>query len=452
MWISLSENILRELDGIKCSLEERTDFLNNRVRPVVVTYPSRTEEVVKIVNVAREHGLPIVVWGVGTSLAGHLVCDGCILIDMKFMDKIVEINDTEWYVRVQPGLILSKLNEELKKIGFFIPPEPASSFACSVGGVVNNASGGMRSVRYGTFRDWVLALEVVLPSGKVIRVGEPFVKNRAGYDLVHLFVGSEGTLGIVTEIWFKIIPVPEEVKYSIMMELSDFRQGTEIIRELRKNRVVIDVAEYMDGLVAKTINKHFNTNIPESVGGTITLSSSSTYREKIEKILRQHSVTFTEVDEDKTLSERALAGLALKAEWNERVSEDIVVPLSKLDEAFMKIKELEEKSGVKIAILGHIADGNLHPNILISSRDDPRLTKIYDEIGRIAIILGGSISGEHGIGYMKADLMKEQLTAHNGIEVLKIMNDIKGCIDPHHFMNPGKFVELAWSRYLINKD
>lgn len=110
----MSENILRELDGIKCSLEERTDFLNNRVRPVVVTYPSRTEEVAKIVNIAREHGLPIVVWGGGTSLAGHLVCDGCILIDMKFMDKIVEINDTEWYVRVQPGLILSKLNDELK--------------------------------------------------------------------------------------------------------------------------------------------------------------------------------------------------------------------------------------------------------------------------------------------------------------------------------------------------
>ena len=191
------EEQLREL-GLEFTKEVREDFVNFRADPLAVVYPRSEEDVIKLVNFAREKKIPIVPWGAGTSLTGAVACKGCILVDMRYMSSILEINEVDWYARVQPGVNLGKLNEELSKRGFFFPPDPASFFLCTVGGAVANSSGGMRGVRYGTFREWVLALRVVLSSGEVIRVGEPLRKNRAGYDLVHLFVGSEGTLGTVS--------------------------------------------------------------------------------------------------------------------------------------------------------------------------------------------------------------------------------------------------------------
>ncbi|MEM3245083.1 MAG: FAD-binding oxidoreductase, partial [Metallosphaera sp.] len=196
------EKEMKELN-LTTSKESREDFLSYKVKPSVIVYPRTEEEIVKVVDYANRKRIPIVTWGAGTSLTGAVSCEGCILIDMKYMSSILEINDVDWYVRTQPGVNLEYLNKKLMERGFFLPPDPASFFLCSVGGAVANSSGGMRGVKYGTFRDWVLALKVVLPTGEIVKIGEPLRKNRAGYDLTHLFVGSEGTLGVITEIWFR---------------------------------------------------------------------------------------------------------------------------------------------------------------------------------------------------------------------------------------------------------
>ncbi|BFH73723.1 FAD-binding protein [Sulfurisphaera javensis] len=426
---------------------EREDFVGFKVRPKIIVYPKDENDVVKVVNYARETKTPIVVWGAGTSLSGHLMCEGCILLDVsKYMNKILEINDIDWYARVQPGVNLEFLNKKLMEKGFFFPPDPASFFLCTVGGATANSSGGMRGVKYGTFRDWILALKVVLPNGKIVKVGEPLRKNRGGYDLVHLFVGSEGTLGIITEIWLRITPLPKRKVYTILAYMNSLEDTAETIVELRRKRILPEISEYMDVDVIKALNKHLNANLKESEGGAFIISIEDDYLTEIKEILKGREFIITEEEEaERIYSIRAQAAIALRAESKYMFVEDIVVPVSKLIEAIRKLKEIERKYRIRMPVIAHIGDGNLHPNIML---DDISLAeKIFEEVARIAIELGGSISGEHGIGFQKAKLLAEQIVSHNGEEVLRIMKGIKDLIDPYGIMNPNKYVELAYNTW-----
>ena len=436
------------LEGIEISEgEEREDFVGFKVKPKFIAYPKSEEEVVKIVNYARETKTPIVVWGAGTSLSGHLMCDGCILVDMsKYMNKILEINDIDWYARVQPGVNLELLQRKVEEKGFFFPPDPASFFLCTVGGATANSSGGMRGVKYGTFRDWVLALKVVLPNGKIVKIGEPLRKNRGGYDLVHLFVGSEGTLGIITEIWLRLMPLPKRKTYTVLAYMNSLEDTAETIVELRRKRILPEIAEYIDLEVIKALNKHLNANLKESEGGILIISVEEDYLEDLKAILKGKEYEIAEGEEaERIYSIRAQSAIALRAESNYMFVEDIVVPVSKLVEAIKRLKEVEKKYNIKMPVISHIGDGNLHPNIIL---DDPSKAEvIFEEVARIAIDLGGSVSGEHGIGVQKAKLLAEQIVKHNGEDVLKIMKGIKDLIDPYGIMNPNKYVELAYKMW-----
>ncbi|BCS92534.1 FAD-binding oxidoreductase [Metallosphaera javensis (ex Sakai et al. 2022)] len=431
--------------GLETSVETREDFVNFRVNPRVVVYPRSEEEVVKVVRYAYENGLPIVPWGAGTSLTGAVSCEGCILLDMRHMSSILEINDVDWFVRVQPGVNLEFLNRKLMERGFFLPPDPASFFLCSVGGAVANSSGGMRGVKYGTFRDWVLSLRVVLPTGEVVQVGEPFRKNRAGYDLVHLFTGSEGTLGVVTEIWFRIIPLPKEKMISLLSFMPDLDSTAGVIQDMRRAGILPEIAEYIDNEVIVALNTQLSAGLRESRGGLLMLRVEEHDLEKMREILgKWHGETSILSDEEweRIYSLRAQSAIALKAMAKEMYVEDIVVPVSKLVEAVRRLKELEEKYQVKMPVIAHIGDGNLHPNILL--KDRRMADELFEEVGKIAIDLGGSVSGEHGIGLQKARLMGLQIQRHSGVKVLEIMKGIKDLVDPRGIMNPGKYVELAY--------
>ena len=435
------------LEGIEISEGEREDFVGFKVKPKFIAYPKDEEEIVKIVNYARETKTPIVTWGAGTSLSGHLMCEDCILVDMsKYMNKILEINDIDWYARVQPGVNLEFLNKKLEEKGFFFPPDPASFFLCTVGGATANSSGGMRGVKYGTFRDWVLALKVVLPNGKIVKIGEPLRKNRGGYDLVHLFVGSEGTLGIITEIWLRITPLPKRKTYTFLAYMNSLEDTAEVIRELRMRKILPEIAEYIDLDVIKALNKNLNANLKESEGGILIISIEEDYLEDLKLVLKGREYEIAEGEEaEKIYSIRAQSAIALKAESKYMFVEDIVVPVSKLVEAIKRLKEVERKYNIRMPVISHIGDGNLHPNILI---DDPSKAEvIFEEVARIAIDLGGSVSGEHGIGVQKAKLLAEQIVKHNGEDVLKIMKGIKDLIDPYDIMNPNKYVELAYKTW-----
>ncbi|BCU66907.1 FAD-binding oxidoreductase [Sulfolobales archaeon HS-7] len=433
------------MDEIEHNVEEREDFTGIKLRPSIIYYPKNEEEVVKIVNYARERRIPVISWGAGTSLSGHLKCDGCILIDMKYMNKILEINDIDWYVRVQPGVNLEKVFKEVESKGFFLPPDPASFFLCTVGGATANSSGGMRGVKYGSFREWVLAVKVVLPNGHVVKVGEPLRKNRGGYDLVHLFVGSEGTLGVITEIWLRLIPKPREPTETILAYMRSFEDTAFVITEMRRRKILPDLAEYIDGDIIRLLNKHLNADLKESDGGALLIVVGKDAVKDMLDILqgRTLELKIAEGEEaDELYSVRAKAVLALKAESPNIIVEDIVVPISRLTDAIIKLKEIERRENVRMPLIAHIGDGNLHPNIIADTVKEPE--KLFEEVGRIAIDMGGSVSGEHGIGYQKANLLKEQVLKHNGRDVLEIMMQIKRVIDPYDIMNPDKYVELAY--------
>ncbi|QGA68627.1 FAD-binding oxidoreductase [Sulfolobus sp. E11-6] len=442
-----------ELSDIEQKVEEREDFSGAKVRPLTVFFPKDEDEVVRIVKFAKKNRLPIIPWGQGTSLTGAVSCDkNCILVDLSKMNKILEINDIDWYVRVQPGIKLIDLFEELEKKGFMLPPDPASFFLCSVGGAVAESSGGMRGVRHGSFREWVLSLRVVLPNGEVIKVGEPLRKNRAGYDLVHLFVGSEGTLGIITEIWLRIIPIPKRKMVMISAMLKDFESAGEVIVGLRKSKILPELSEYVDADVVKALNKHLNANLKETEGGMLLISIEEDSVNDVLKVLEGKAVDvkIAEGEEaEKLYSLRSQAAIAVKAESNKVFyAEDIVVPVSKLPEAIRRLREIGEKYNTKFYVISHIGDGNLHPNIIIE--DEVAREKAFEEIARMAIELGGSVSGEHGIGEQKAKLMAEQIVKHNGIRVLDLMYRIKKLIDPDDIMNPNKYVELAYNYLASN--
>ncbi|PVU76671.1 FAD-binding oxidoreductase [Sulfolobus islandicus] len=443
-----------ELKDIEQKVEEREDFSGEKVRPLAVFFPKDEDEVVRIVRFAKKNRLPIIPWGQGTSLTGAVSCDkNCILVDLSKMNKILEINDIDWYVRVQPGIKLIDLFEELEKKGFMLPPDPASFFLCSVGGAVAESSGGMKGVRHGSFREWVLSLRVVLPNGEVIKVGEPLRKNRAGYDLVHLFVGSEGTLGIVTEIWLRIIPIPKRKMVMIAAMLKDFESAGEVIVGLRKNKILPELSEYVDADVVKALNKHLSANLKETEGGMLLISIEEDSVDDVLKVLEGKAVDIkiTEGEEaEKLYSVRSQAAIAVKAESKKVFyAEDIVVPVSKLPEAIRRLREIGEKYNTKFYVISHIGDGNLHPNIIIE--DKVAREKAFEEIARMAIELGGSVSGEHGIGVQKAKLMAEQIVKHNGVSVLDLMYQIKKLIDPDDIMNPDKYVELVY-KYLTSGD
>ncbi|ADX81783.1 FAD-binding oxidoreductase [Saccharolobus islandicus] len=443
-----------ELKDIEQKVEEREDFSGEKVRPLAVFFPKDEDEVVRIVRFAKKNRLPIIPWGQGTSLTGAVSCDkNCILVDLSKMNKILEINDIDWYVRVQPGIKLIDLFEELEKKGFMLPPDPASFFLCSVGGAVAESSGGMKGVRHGSFREWVLSLRVVLPNGEVIKVGEPLRKNRAGYDLVHLFVGSEGTLGIVTEIWLRIIPIPKRKMVMIAAMLKDFESAGEVIVGLRKNKILPELSEYVDADVVKALNKHLSANLKETEGGMLLISIEEDSVDDVLKVLEGKTVDIkiAEGEEaEKLYSVRSQAAIAVKAESKKVFyAEDIVVPVSKLPEAIRRLREIGEKYNTKFYVISHIGDGNLHPNIIIE--DKVAREKAFEEIARMAIELGGSVSGEHGIGVQKAKLMAEQIVKHNGVSVLDLMYQIKKLIDPDDIMNPDKYVELAY-KYLTSGD
>jgi len=443
----------KELENIEHTFEERKDYFGYKSEPIIIFYPKDEMEVSRIVKFCYENSIPVIPWGSGTSLTGALAGKDHVIIDLSRMNRILEINEIDWYVRAQAGVKLSDLQDKVKEKGFIFPPDPASSFLCSLGGAIAENSGGMRGVKYGPFSEWVLALKVVLPNGEIVKIGEPLRKNRAGYDLVHLFIGSEGTLGIIVEAWLRIIPIPKEKILTVVAFPKDLENTGEIILKIRKQKIIPELSEYIDQDVIKAINNYFKAELKESEGGMLLIRVEESYLKELMNILEEHSenVYIANDDEAQRLYMlRAQALIAVKAEnENLTIAEDIVVPISKLPFAMKKLKEIGRKYNTKFYLIAHIGDGNMHPCILI--KNEREREKLFEEIAFMAIELGGSISGEHGIGIHKAKLLYEQIKYSNGEQLIDLMYKIKRIIDDKGIMNPNKFVELAYKLARGNK-
>src|SRR6266540_1090175 len=403
----------------------RKDMADFEALPVAVVRPETEDEIVRIVRVASRRRIPVVARGAGTSLTGAVVLKGGIVVDIARLNRILKVDSVNWYVQVQAGVVLDDLNDALRKEGFFFPPDPASSFICTAGGAIAEGSGGMRCVRYGTMRDWVLALRVVLANGRTASFGEPLAKNRVGYDLVHLMIGSEVTFG-------------------------DWPSAGRAIQELRRRQIGANLMEFMDLETVTAVNAAFQMDFEEAEA-TLLVDLDEPLVPSAEEIFRTHGArSFTRAaDEEEAArfySMRSRAYLAIKELASGVQIEDVTVPIECLAEYLGLVKEIAGRLSLRIPTLGHAGDGNVHPTILFD-RADPAsqraATAALEELCRYAIRVGGTVTGEHGIGVQKASLMREQMEAHGGREALRLMKGVKRLFDPKGVMNPGKYVELA---------
>jgi glycolate oxidase len=442
------ENILRpgvtKAEKIQDYLKDEGDYPSE---PLIVLRPESTEQVSKIVAWANKTRTPIVARGAGTSLTGASSAHGAIVIDFTRMKKILKIDVVNWYAHVEAGVVLDDLNDELKKFGFFFPPDPGSTPWCTVGGAIAENSGGMKCFRYGTVKDWVLSVRVVLADGSVVKFGEPLPKNRVGYDFVHLMCGSEGTLGLISEAWMKITPLP--VKNAdhkrLLVFFDDWASAGRTIQKLRENRVQPVLLEFLDRESMHSVNEAFELGVPE--GEAILFIETDSQLKELLKICEEcgssgNYIAKDEADEERLYNSRMLLHMGLKSLSKSIHTEDVIVPIDKLVDYLLFVKGVSKKYGLHIPTGGHAGDGNVHPSILFDESTKGIADQAFADICNYAIEVGGSVTGEHGVGEQKITFAEAQLRKSNGKEVLDLMRLLKKQCDPNNILNPGKFLTL----------
>ena len=423
-----------------------------RAIPVAVVRPESKEEVAEILKFADENRIPVTPRGAGTSYAGQsLAYNNAILIDFVKMDKILEINLKDRVAVVQPGVIYGELNKELRKYGYCFPPDPGSAIACTVGGMVGNNASGIRAVKYGATVDHVLGLEVVLPGGKIIRTGGRVWKSSSGYNLTKLLVGSEGSLGIFTEIILKITPAP---KYTAMIVpvFEKYEQGLDAATEIINTGILPSAMEILDDVCIMVLNSALKEQdrLPPAgavlfieVDGSnqeVVKEEAETVRKVCEKIGVKQIIYATDPKRTEELWKlrHSLANLLAKLR-GENIAinsiQDFAVPISHVPEAIKEVKALAAKYGRLMVAFGHIADGNVHLGSAINVEDPAQremAVKFASEAADIIIKKhGGTLSAEHGTGVSKAAFIELE---HR--DTLTLMRGIKKVFDPHNILNP----------------
>lgn len=415
-----------------------------------VVRPKSAEELSEIVKLASAHKIPIVPRGSASGLTGGSVpVKGGIVLDMANMNRILEVEIENLQVVIEPGVIHRNLNRELVKHGFFFPPDPGSSDMCTVGGLIANGGSGMHSVKYGTVKEYVVDLEVVLPNGDIVNTGCKAPKSSSGYDLTRLFVGSEGTLGIITKARLKIAPLPE-TKTIIMAGFDKIENAGKAAVATLSSGVVPAAMEIMDSSAIKAV-KQIDPKLDIPDVEAMLLFEVDGYKESVvrqaelvckacERCSGTTKVAKDKEEEEKLWSARRLVGVAITKLNPGKVrvyeAEDIGVPMKDVPFMLKKIQEIGKKHGLPLVTYGHIGDGNLHTGIAIDSRSEEEWKKVHaikDDIYDVVLSLGGTLPGEHGTGVIRGSYMAR---AHG--KSYDVMKAIKHAIDPENIMNPGK--------------
>lgn len=435
---------------------------NFQSRPDAVISPRNTQEVSKILTLCHEYKIPVVPRGSGTNLsAGACPVEGGVVLLFKHMNKILEIDEENLTVTCQPGVITLDLIKAVEQKGLFYPPDPSSLKISTIGGNLNENSGGLRGLKYGVTRDYVLGLEVVLPNGEILRTGGKLAKDVAGYDLTRLFVGSEGTLGVITEATLKLLPLPE-AKKTMLALYQDLEAAARSVSKIIASKIIPASLEFLDQPTLKVVEEYAQIGLPTDVKAVLLIEQDGTAEnvdqdiELMAKICKSEqavSVKIAQSEEEanalRTARRAALSALARLAPTT--ILEDATVPRSEIAKMVKAINEIAEKYQVTICTFGHAGDGNLHPTCTtdIRNREEmERVEKAFAEIFAKAIELGGTITGEHGVGAMKAPYLEWKL----GEAGIKVMKSIKNAIDPNNIMNPGKlFAKDTKKRVVIAK-
>ena len=421
--------------------------------PEVLVKPGSVEQVSKIMKLANQYNIPVTPIGAMTGLSGgSLSIHGGIGISMERFNKILKIDEDNLQVHVQPGVITQVLQDEVAKKGLYYAPDPASRGSCFIGGNIAENSGGPRAVKYGVTKDFVLNLEVVLPNGEIINTGANTLKNSTGYNITQLMVGSEGTLGIVTKAILKLIPLPKFNKL-ILVPFSSAVDACSSVASIFKAGVIPSALEFMDRKAVDFTIKYIEEAHLEMSENTEALllievdgNQPDQLMDEIQKIIDvvethncDENILFAEDEAQKEqlwfIRRRIGEAVKVNSIYKE---EDTVVPRYKLPDLLSGVKEIGDKYGFESICYGHAGDGNLHVNIIKGELSDLQwkneLTKAIREIFTLTVSLGGTISGEHGIGWVQKNYMD---IAFNEIE-LNLMRDIKKVFDPKNIMNPSK--------------
>ena len=427
--------------------------------PMAVALPDTTEQVAAVMKYCQDNSVPVVARGGGTALTGSSIpLKEMLVISLAKFDKILEVHPEDRYAVVEPGVKLDNLNQHLSRYGFFYPPDPASSIAATVGGSISTNAGGLRASMYGTTKNWILGLEVVLPSGNIIHTGGKVLKRTAGYDLTALLVGAEGTLGIITKAIVKIWPLVES-KGRILAYYDTIEKVGSSISELKGKGITPLIAEFMDKITMHSLSETRGLTFPESASYMLIVDIAST-RESIdrelkqaEEVLRKFNPISTEITTDQAAMDRIYEArkgaysslLSERSSMSERVViGDIVVPASELPMALKESEEKARKYNLTVALFGHISDGNIHANIYADIADQEHMKRVegfQHDFAMIAIKHGGSVSAEHGVGLEKKELLIMEFEETGNQYAMEIMKSIRKAFDPKGIMNRGKMFD-----------
>jgi glycolate oxidase len=417
-------------------------------RPSCGVWAETTEQLSEILKLANKEGIPIIPRGAGTGLSGMAVpAKGGIVLDLSHMNKILKISIDDRLAVVQPGVVYADLEKALAPYGFFFPPDPASGQVCTLGGNVATNAGGVKGAKYGTTRDYVLGLQVVLPDGRVMRTGSRAMKSVSGYDLTRLFVGSEGTLGVVSEITLKINPKPAATS-TALATFDNLEDAGRAVSEVMHSGILPSVLEILGRETLVAINQNTDLHLPEVDAMLLTETDGYTQEEtdyqmkKVIEVFKKNNAR--EVKEARTEEETVELWKARKSAYavlarikTHFVLEDVTVPMAKVAELLRGVGEIAEKHNLQIATFGHAGDGNLHPQILYDGYDPDEVNRMEAasaDLFQLAIDLGGTLTGEHGIGLSKAPFM----TLEHDPVAMDVMRSLKKLLDPNNILNPGK--------------
>jgi glycolate oxidase len=419
--------------------------------PEAVVLPVSVDQVQALVKLARSQGLKLIPRGAGTGLSGGSIpVAGGIVVGFANMNHILEIDCLNLTATVEPGVITVNLATEVEKLGLYYPPDPGSNNVSTLGGNVAENAGGLRGLKYGVTKDYVLGLEAVMADGEIINLGCKSRKNRAGYDITSLLVGSEGTLGIITRILLRLVPLPASKK-TVLATFDSFDHAADCINNiLGVHHIIPATLEFLDSVTMKCVNAYLGNILPAEaavmllieVDGPTEVTEADAA--SLLEICRQAKAMTVQLAKDtqealQLASARRAALPSLSRIKPTTILEDVSVPPSRLAEMLAELNRIRSEYRIEIGVFGHAGDGNLHPTILTDERDTEEMARVSKAIAAIfakAIALGGTVSGEHGIGISKMLYLPLQYPG----PVLDIMQRVKQCLDPDNIFNPGKIL------------
>jgi glycolate oxidase subunit GlcD len=439
----------RALHSLEDLMVYSYDATKMKGAPHMVVYPENEEEVRELVKIASEYEIPLIPRGAGSGFAGGVVPtdEGGVILSAESMRRIKDIDERNMIAIVEPGVITGDFHKTVESMNLFYPPDPASLEFSTIGGNVSTNAGGLRAVKYGVTRDYVLSLRVVLANSSVIRTRAMTVKDVAGYDITGLFVGAEGTLGFVSEVTVKLLPKPER-KGTL---LAFFRTSIDAINagiEVIRNGVLPATMEFMDKTVIDLVRFGSTLSVPEGISAALLLEDDGFEESVLRslKVMKEVCLKNGAIEAEGTIEKekanemwkirRAISpALAKLAPF--RFNQDVVVLRTKIPELLKKAEAIANLKNLKIANFGHLGDGNIHVNFLYRTKEEEKRAKeAVGELLKVVVELKGSITGEHGVGRAKLQFIKEFMPK----ELIELMKGIKKIFDPKNIFNPGKLI------------